>query len=216
MSFLALEEHEITDDLREFREGSIRIFLSPKPAEGEVEYPSVWFDLHLSDDDGYEICGIDRRLKFHCRDGECIFSVRPGASVRLITREAIGVKNDTTGVVVNSASKAVRGLSVAPGKVDPGFGPNKIVLVMTNHTRRAMDLRAGDKIAAIAFGLTCKECMPTRSAGWAYRKLNGYSAPWKERFEAWFRTNWVQVVNWAVSLIALAVSYLAWASGIGK
>jgi hypothetical protein len=80
-----------------------------------------------------------------------------------------------TGIVVNSAGIAVRGLFVAPGKIDPGFHPNKLTLVVTNYSKRSIDLKAGDKIATIAFAQTSEKCAPTESSGWANRRIEGYS-----------------------------------------
>jgi deoxycytidine triphosphate deaminase len=136
----------------------------------------------ISSDDGYEICGEDKKLRFKTRNGESIISICPGRSLRFRTVETIGIQNFVTGIVVNVAGMAVKGLTVAPGKVDPGFNPSQLVLVVSNLSKRSIDLREGDKIAAIAFAQTGK-CAPTKSRGWADRKIEGYSRSSWDRFK---------------------------------
>ena len=181
MSFLAIQKDDLTDDEAKFQRGESKIFFSPLPSLKFHEYPALWLDLHLSGD-GYEICGEDKKLKFKRRNGVSVISIRPGGSLRFNTVETIGIHNVVTGIVVNVAGMAVKGLSVAPGKVDPGFKPSQLILVVSNLSKRSIDLREGDKIAAIAFAQT-GECAPTKSRGWADRKIEGYSRSSWDRFK---------------------------------
>lgn len=181
MSFFALQKDDLTDDEAKFQRGEGIVFFSPLPSLKYNEYPTVWLDLYLSGD-GYEICGEDKKLKFKRRNGESVISIHPGGSLRFKTVETIGIQNFVTGIVVNIAGMAVKGLSVAPGKVDPGFKPSQLILVVTNLSKRSIDLREGDKIAAIAFAQTGK-CAPTKSRGWADRKIEGYSRSSWDRFK---------------------------------
>ncbi|MFZ5631550.1 MAG: dCTP deaminase domain-containing protein [Bacillota bacterium] len=182
MSFLALEKDSITEDEGKFFSGEAKIFFSPLPSSKDNEFPTVWVDLHLSGD-GYEICGKDKKLKFEKSNGDFFVSIRPGCSLRFITLEKVGVKNNITGIVVNSAGIAVRGLSVAPGKVDPGFSPNRLTLVVTNQSKKSIDLKAGDKIASVGFIQTSGQCAPSKSPGWALRKIEGYSKSNFDKFK---------------------------------
>jgi len=181
MSFFALQKDDLTDDEAKFQRGEGKVFFSPPPSLKYNEYPTVWLDLHLSDD-GYEICGEDKKLRFKTRNGESIISICPGRSLRFRTVETIGIQNFVTGIVVNVAGMAVKGLTVAPGKVDPGFNPSQLVLVVSNLSKRSIDLKQGDKIASVAFAQT-GECAPTKSRGWADRKIEGYSRSSWDRFK---------------------------------
>jgi hypothetical protein len=109
VNFLAIQKEFLTNDEAEFRHGERKIFFSPLPSIKDIEYPTVWLDLHISSD-GYEICGEDSKLKFKKYNGDSCVSIRPGWSLRFTTEEKIGVCNDVTGIVVNSAGIAVRGL----------------------------------------------------------------------------------------------------------
>lgn len=181
MSFFAIQKDDLIDDEAKFQCGEGKIFFSPLPSLKIHEYPALWLDLHLSGD-GYEICGEDKKLKFKRHNGILVISIRPGGSLRFKTVETIGIQNVVTGIVVNVAGMAVRGLSVAPGKVDPGFKPSQLILVVTYLSKRSIDLREGDKIAAISFAQT-GECAPTKSRGWADRKIEGYSRSSWDRFK---------------------------------
>lgn len=183
MSFIALKKDSLTDDENKFKSTDCKIFFSPLPQLQEHKYPVVWLDLHLSGD-YYEICGKDFRLNFKRQNGDKYVSIPPGRGFRFITNEKIGVKKDVTAIIVNSAGNAVRGLWAAPGKVDPGFCPEQLTLVMINKSKRSIDLKVGDKIATIAFAQVNGECAPYDSIGWAKRRIdNSYSKTRWDRFK---------------------------------
>lgn len=174
MSFIAIDKNIITDNKNDFRNDKMKIFFSPLPKLEEAEFPTVWLDLHISGE-WYEVCGKDSKRKFKKIDEEFYVSIPPNRSYRFILSETIGIANDITGLIVNTSSMAVRGLSVAPGKIDPGFRPNKINVVVVNHSKRPLDIKAGDKIATIAFAKTDQRCVPVDSCGWGNRKIENYS-----------------------------------------
>ncbi|MCL6447903.1 MAG: hypothetical protein K6U04_07085 [Armatimonadetes bacterium] len=202
MSYLALQKDTITDDETKFQNGEAKIFFSPLPSLRDNEYPIVWLDLHISGD-GYEVCGKDSKLKFEKYNGDLCTSIRPGLSLRLITQEKIGVQRDVTGIVVNLARIAVKGLFIAPGKIDPGFSPNQLTLVITNHSKRSIDLKAGEKIAAIAFAQTSMKCAGTKSSGWANRRIEGYSKSSWDRFKEPLKN--IDIFDLVKNLITAAV-----------
>jgi len=188
MSFLAIRQENLTDDRTAFQNDRQKLFFSPLPRLDPCYYPQAWLDLHISGK-GYETCGEDKPHPFEQRNGALVVSIRPGRSLRLRTAESIGIQRDMTGVVTNSAGMAVRGLFVAPGKVDPGYGPGILTLVVTNCSGRSIDLKAGDKIAAIAFAQMEVECAQTDSKGWGDRRIEGYSPPpFRERLRALVRS----------------------------
>jgi dUTPase len=184
MSFLALKKDSLTDDEDKFKSDEYKIFFSPLPDLQAHKYPVVWLDLHLSGD-YYEICGKDLRLNFKRQNGVKYVSIPPGRGFRFITNQKIGVKKDVIAIIVNSAGNAVKGLYAAPGKVDPGFLPDQLTLVMTNQSKRSIDLKVGDKIATIAFAQVSGECAPYDSIGWAKRRIDdGYSKTCWDRFKS--------------------------------
>lgn len=124
------------------------------------------------------------------------------------------------GMVVNVAGMAVKGFSVAPGKIDPGFRPGQLVLVVTNPSKRSIDLKEGDKIAAIAFAQTSEECAPTKSRGWADRKIEGYSSSSLDRLmDRLRREDFFDIIKTLLivavgSAITLLVQYLLQKTGV--
>jgi len=182
MSFLAITKDLITDDTDKFVREEAKIFFSPLPQIPDTSYPILWLDLHISNE-GYEICGKDKQQEFK-QNGNSKISIHPGWSIRFKTKEKIGIANNITAIVMNSAGNAVKGLFIAPGKIDPGFRPNKLTLVVTNNSRRSIYLKSDDKIATIAFGFTSLNCAPTDSIGWADRRINyHYTDGLSERFK---------------------------------
>jgi len=126
----------------------------------------------------------------------------------------IGIKEDVVGLVVNSASRAIKGLSVAPGKIDPGFNPNHLTLVMTNLSKRSIDLKAGhngDKIAAISFFDVTEKCIPTKSTGWGDKPLpqDDYTRTKREMIrDKIVNTDYTQIISGIiVAIVTLILTY---------
>ncbi len=202
MSFLALLKEDLTEDDAHLQSGEAKVFISPMPSIKQNEYPTIWIDLHLAGD-SYEICGKDIKHNFKKNNESLIISIRSGRSLRLKTTEKIGIGRGLTGIVVNNAGLAVRGLFLAPGKVDPGYRPSELTLVVTNHARRSIDLKAGDKIATIAFAQASAECAPTKSSGWANRKIDGYTLSTCERIRDRLRN--IDIFDTAMTLLIGAI-----------
>lgn len=176
MSFLAVRKEDLTDNEDKFQRHENQIFYSPLPQIIDSNYPTIWLDLHVSEE-GYEICGEDKKLEFKRSGKGQTVSIPPRFSVRFTTQEKIGISSSLSAIVVNSAGNAVKGLFIAPGKIDPGFSPNKLTLVVTNNSRKAIYIKGGAKIATIAFVVTSLECTATRSIGWAERKIDFQYSP---------------------------------------
>lgn len=92
----------------------------------------------------------------------------PRKAVRLLTEEIIGVNHQHTAIFTNIASRAKHGLVVTPGKIDPGYCPTRLLLVVSNQSTRTIRLYAGEKIAAIAFAKIENAAKPSQSSGHAY------------------------------------------------
>lgn len=187
MSFLALESADILGEESQLRSASSKVFIYPAPNLRLDEYPTIWIDLHLSDD-GYEVCGEDQELEFITQNGKRCISIRPRMSLRLKTIERIGTSRDLTGVVTNVASMAVRGLLVIPGKVDPGFAAKHLTLVVSNLSKKSIDIGVNDKVASIAFAKSTEDCVPTNSLGWGDKKIVGYTRSKWARFKLRIRS----------------------------
>ena len=159
MGFLTLTEGNVSSD--DPSQG-FTVFISPKPTGDAL--PAVWVDLHVSD--GY-FQGTDdttmRRSFRTCKStGNKYIWIVPKSGIRLVTQEQVGCNKKHTGIVVNVASRAKHGLILAPGKVDPGFAPNPLVLVVFNQSSRRVRLWAGDKIACVAFSIAISGTVSAR------------------------------------------------------
>ena len=111
------------------------IYVDPPPPEDVL--PTVWLDLHLSGT-RFEKCE-NEKVWHEFKEGENderYVKIKPGRALRIYTEESIGTSSNHTAVVVNVVSKSKVGLIIAPGKVDPGFRPQKLLLVVFNHSRR--------------------------------------------------------------------------------
>ena len=161
------------------------LYFEPSPPVETL--PTVWLDLHV-DGAYYHDCEDEKRRKpFLVRraTGQRFIRIGPRRGVRLHTKECIGLDCNHTAVVTNVASRAKHGLIVAPGKVDPGFKPHRLVLVVFNQSRRVIVLNEGEKIACIAFLATSSECVPTKSTGHANGILPDYEDTRLQRLKTW-------------------------------
>ena len=205
MSYIALTNNDIFDNVDEFVKSGKGVFIGPRPKLNLSDYPAIWFDIHLAST-GYEICGQDKFHKFVVSKAGTIVKIRPGQSLRFSTLERIGIKNDTTALVVNCASMAIRGLFIAPGKIDPGFGANRLTIVVTNLSKRSIDLKAGEKVASIAFASASNACVQTKSTGWADKKIQGYSDTfWARIVDAIKEANYVSVLEKGIIPLLAAI-----------
>ena len=180
----------LTDNKQDFLLKKSEIFFSPIPQHTKAVQsagglPEAWLDLHVSGE-YYEVCGKDRRHAFlrgqDLEGKERVYvSIPAGASYRFKTAEVIGTHADFTAIFTNVAGIAVRGLAVAAGRIDPGFGPDELALVVTNLSRRAIDLHSGDKIATVCFFRTSEPCRPREAGGWGGKHTTGYSSRIRDR-----------------------------------
>lgn len=173
MSFMTITETDLTSH---DASGGFAIYFAPRPASDQL--PTVWLDLHVSDE-YYQECENERRRKFRTdsSNGTRYVRLRPHKGVRLITVENVGLDCNHTGVVVNVAGKAKHGLIVAPGKIDPGFNPRPLVLVVYNQSDRTILLRGGDKIACVAFAKFVGPAKPTMSKGHVHDAFPDFELP---------------------------------------
>jgi hypothetical protein len=169
MPILSLSKEQLTDRRESFKVDGKVVLLSPLPTDW-ASTPSPWFDLHVAEGgpgDWYELCGDRKRRAFKEDNRGKYVPVPIGHAVRLFTREKVAVPVCFTGLVANTYSLAARGLLVTPGKVDPGFGPMELSLVIANHSTRSLKLRAGEKVICIGFVEVMGVCLPTPGPGWA-------------------------------------------------
>ncbi len=174
-----------------------------------TELPTVWVDLHIGEG-GWQRC--EERDKWRAfqtaPDGRLSAIVRPGRGIRLTTHERVGTDLSHTAIVVNVASQASRGLIVAPGKVDPGFDPSPLGVVVFNQSRRAMRLHAGDKIAALAFVRVPSPAMATISRGYGSVRpaIPAVELRWWERATTWLaRREWRDIGFEILKIVAAAI-----------
>jgi hypothetical protein len=168
--------------LSDHQRGSI--YFHPPPSEAGL--PQVWLDLHAADA-SYQVCGQDRDL--HPKpQGEDKIIVIPGrASVRIRTVEAVGTDRQHIAILSNIRSLAFGGLLMAPGKIDTGFPPRQLYLVIHNSTSRAQAVKVGQKVAAIAFLTTTlpsgavdpKDVVPNDYVRYAPTRLNRLKGFWE-------------------------------------
>lgn len=161
------------------------IYFSPSPPTATL--PTVWLDLHATGD-YYQECENERRLKFKPADasGRRYIRIGPQKGIRLITAEQVGLDCLHIGVVVNVASRAKHGLIVAPGKIDPGFNPHPLVLVVYNQSERTILLHEGDKIACVAFAELSEPARASLSKGHADGDYPDFEQALFQRFVKWF------------------------------
>lgn len=163
------------------------IFFAPPPSSRDL--PTVWLDLHVWDDHFQDCEGgaVPREFRTSS-EGERYIKIGARQGVRLYTAEKVGTDRSHTAVVVNVASKAKHGLIVAPGKIDPGFSPERLVLVVFNQSRRSIRLRAGDKIASIGFANISEEAQLTQSQGHHNTALVDYEPARWQVLKTWLCT----------------------------
>lgn len=152
------------------------IYFSPKP--DAAEFPTVWLDLHVGGDH-YQNTGDDDRARAFdtSSSGRQRLRIRPHRSVRVTTCEHVGLSTRRTAIVMNVASRAKHGLIVAPGKIDPGFNPAPLVLVIYNQSPRVITLQAGDKVACLAIAELSESAIATKSIGHALQSVGSDFEP---------------------------------------
>ena len=183
------------------------------PAIPAASLPTVWVDLHIGGG-GWQYCEEHDRWRPFKPDVEkrSYTVLRPGRGVRLTTEERIGTDAHHSAIVVNVASQASRGLIVAAGKVDPGFNPAPLGVVVYNQSRLPLRVHQGDKIAALAFAVLDGAARATQSVG--YGSAHAPSATgdlrWNQRASSWLsRRNWGSVISKAFEIVlAAALSLL--------
>lgn len=189
MSFLTITKEKLsTGDVAEGYE----IYFEPRPTDNEL--PTVWLDLHLSGD-RYEYCE-NVKVKHEFKKGkndERYVKIRPGRAVRVYTKEKVGTNRWHAAVVVNVVGKIKNGLIIAPGKVDPGFSPSRLLLVVFNQSRRTFILKENDVIASIAFSELSDIANPTTSRGHD-ESQSRYKPTWIETLRDWYtKTDFVDL-----------------------
>ena len=136
-------------DIREFLlRRSLRI--EPQPTGSDIQPASV--ELHLDTDIiANPVDKTHRAIRRSLADGY-IYPLLPGESVLASTVEKVAVPPDLVGEVWGKSSLARIFLQVhcTAGYIDPGF-VGKITLELTNLSNEIVELRAGMKIAQIAF-----------------------------------------------------------------
>jgi hypothetical protein len=181
--FMTITEAELSSD--DVSQG-FKVYFSPRPPADHL--PTVWLDLHVSEE-YYQHCEDDGRRKFVTNaNGVKYIRLRPHKGVRLVTSEIVGLDCNHTAVVVNVASKAKHGLIVAPGKIDPGFDPRPLVLVVYNQSNRTILLRGADKIACVAFAQTSVSSKATSSKGHVNDVFPDFEARRSRRFMNWLQS----------------------------
>lgn len=207
MTYLTLEHASLNSGSVS---GGYQVYFSPSPPV--VSFPAVWLDLHVGGDT-YQACEDQyRRRPFRSSGpGQGYVRIRPHHSVRVTTVERVGLDQDHTAIVVNVASRAKHGLIVATGKVDPGFNPAPLLLVIYNQSDRPIKLRAGERIAAIAFAKLSATALPTSSTGHAQAPLGGdFEPPFFARvFERFRNADWSTLAWDTTKLIIAAVLTLS-------
>jgi len=181
VSFRAIQQSDLTHGNAA---GGYVIYFSPLPAEGN--YPTIWLDLHIAGE-YYHVCEDESTRQEFTQDqsGRKYLRLGPREGVRLYTEERVGLDNNHTAVVTNIASRAKHGLIVAPGKIDPGFNPARLILVVFNQSGRACKLYVGDKIASIAFAQTSGACAATTSTGHANESISDFEVRRRQRIVRW-------------------------------
>ena len=181
MAFLTLTQDQLSCDNAA---KGYAIYFAPPPKKGEL--PTVWLDLHAAGD-YYQECEDEVRRKFEPADSGKGRHIRiaPHRGVRIITLEHVGLDCNHVGLVVNVASRAKHGLIVAPGKIDPGFNPRPLVLVVYNQSERAIFLHEGDKIASVAFAKISAPAIPSLSKGHANGDYPDFEPRIAQRFKRW-------------------------------
>lgn len=219
MSFLAIQETDLSSG--DAAKG-YKIYFSPLPSA--AIYPTVWLDLHIGGD-YYQDCEDDRtRREYQPPDktGKPWVRIGPRRGVRLYTEERIGIDCNHTAVVTNVAGRAKHGLIVAPGKIDPGFDPNRLVLVVFNQSNRHCTLHVRDKIASIAFAQTTTPCSPTVSRGHANGLLPDFDVRMLQKIWNWIASRDYQhfcfeILKLMIAAgLALLVAWLGGYLGISK
>jgi hypothetical protein len=182
------------------------IFFSPAPDEACL--PTVWLDLHICGD-SYQNCenSVPHEFVEDTQNKERYLLLRPHRGVRLFTHEHVGVDRNHTAIVVNAASQAKHGLIVAPGKVDPGFRPNRLVLVVYNQSNRTIRLRSGAKVACIAFAHLQEPAKPTDSQGHSLAGLPQFAPGFFHRVRSWLSSSdsssmLEKIIGWTLAAVA--------------
>ncbi len=212
MSFLAIRETDLSSG---DAASGYSIYFSPPSAS--AAYPTVWLDLHIGGD-YYQVCEDDHtRREFGPPDhsGKPWVRIGPRRGVRLYTEERIGLDCRHTAVVTNVAGRAKHGLIVAPGKIDPGFNQNRLVLVVFNQSSRHCTLHVGDKIASIAFAETTEVCAPTPSRGHANGFLTDFENSAPRRFWNWAVSRDYQRLGFEVLKLTIAAGLALLAAWLG-
>ncbi|MBI2266246.1 MAG: hypothetical protein HYU64_13940 [Armatimonadetes bacterium] len=182
-----------------------RIYFDPPPPKDLL--PTVWLDFHISGD-YYQLCEDDstkRQFSVCPRTGKKFVRVPPRRGVRLYTDEKIGTDAQHMGIVANVAGKAKHGIIVAPGKIDPGFLPSRLVLVIFNQSSSSVILNVGDKIAAVAFAQLPGECKPTDSKGHANGQLPAYDARLWSKLWTWISSQNYSSLGYDVLKLVITV-----------
>jgi dUTPase len=217
VSFKAVHKADLCDG--DAAKGYV-IYFSPVPQE--QEFPTVWLDLHIGGET-YQRSEDDlHRRGFRRPDdsGRKWVRIGPRECIRLQTAESVGIDSAHTAVVTNVAGRAKHGLIVAPGKVDPGFNPAPLVLVVFNQSGRACALHVGDKIAAIAFAEVTEKCVPTTSRGHAQGGLPDFELSRRQRLAMWsaslpYGKIAGEILKLVIAaLLALLVAYLVYRFGL--
>lgn len=186
------------------------VFFSPPPSQDEL--PTVWLDLHVGGEE-FQACEDDHKRRPFLRDDkpQPYVRIRPRRGVRLFTREMIGLGKRHTAIVMNVAGRAKHGLIVAPGKIDPGFNPAPLVLVVFNQSSRVIKLRVGEKIACLAFAELPTDARPTDSRGHALSPVGSdFESRSIRRLASWFAAaDWVVIRNEALRVIGTIAAFYA-------
>jgi deoxycytidine triphosphate deaminase len=148
------------------------IYFAPLRKDNEDMLPTTWLDLHIGGKD-YQECEKDEitrkfnKIAIKEKGGEVkrYVTISPRKAVRLWTEEVIGTDERHTAIFTNIASRAKHGLLVTPGKMDPGWCPTPLLLVVSNQSARPIRLYVGEKIAAIAFAKIDADAKPSKSIG---------------------------------------------------
>jgi dUTPase len=160
------------------------IHFSPAPPRESL--PAVWLDLHV-DGATFQVCGDDVPRPLTESNGGKAIKVKPYQSVRVRTKERVGVNDQHTAFVSNVRSMAIRGLVLAPGKIDPGFSPNPLVLVIHNQTSRAQLIKIGEKVAAVAFAVVDPPAVSSNAGPAVPEDKFDYAPTLRQRSALWFR-----------------------------